>query len=267
MIIQHPVSDYQGMPPENVFFAYNDQKIQLGTGYVVQFTQGELYPDQPLHIFTQIDSQPSARCLLFGALIARAGVIRTMAKQPARLYTQIDGKNIETLRFFEQMGFKNDDSEDLYGFQLPYGRAAAPVGFEYWQSPLGSPEDELQLLARINRYRIQPVSRDYLTLWRQQEHFLALAYYRQGQIACECIFTGIGRSATLLSIYTVPELRRQHLASQLLDAASYHLREQGVTTAYTHIFRRNTPQNALIRHLNGQFLRQVNYLPGINMIR
>ena len=39
MIIQHPVSDYQGMPPENVFFAYNDQKIQLGTGYVVQFTE------------------------------------------------------------------------------------------------------------------------------------------------------------------------------------------------------------------------------------
>ncbi len=267
MIIQHPVSDYQGMPPENVFFAYNDQRIQLGMGFVAQFNQAELYPEQPLHVFMQIDSQPSARCLLFGALLARAGVIRSEASQPVRLYTQIESKEIETLRFFEKMGFKNDDSEDLYSFQLPYGRPVAPVGFNYYQSPLNTPEDEIALLNRLNRYRIQPVSRDYLTLWRQQEHFLALSYYYQNENVCECVFTGTGTNATLISIYTLPQFRRQHLASQLLNSACYHLRERGVSVAYTHIFRRNTPQNALMRHLRGQFMRQVNYLPGINMMR
>ncbi len=267
MIIQHPISDYQGMQPENVFFVYNDQKVQLGTGYIVHFMQPELYPDQPLHLFMQMDCQPSARSLLFGALLARAGQLRSQMGQPARLYVQVDGKEIEALRFYEKMGFRNDDSEDLYSFTLPYGRALAPVGFEYWQTPLANISDENALLERLNRYRIQPVSRDYLTLWRQQDHFLALAYYRQGEPACECIFTGTGQSATLISVYTDAQYRRQRLASQLLDAASVYLRGQGVVMAYTHVFRRNTPQMALIRHLKGQLIKPVNYLPGVNLLK
>ena len=71
MRITHPNASYQGVAPENVFFVANDQQVQMGTGYVIPFMQAEMYPDRPLHLYMQIDAQPSARALLYGALLAR----------------------------------------------------------------------------------------------------------------------------------------------------------------------------------------------------
>ena len=267
MLINHPPSEYQGIPAENVFFVSNDRRIQLGYGCVIPFFQNEMYPSQPLHIYMQMETQLSARAILFGALLARAGQIRSESGTPARFYTQVDPKDTELMQFYTRMGMKADDSEDLYSFYLPYGRAQAPMGFDYFQSPMATPQDEASFLERLNRYRIQPVSHDHLTLWRQQEHFLALAFYRQGEPVCEAVFTGAGQTATMLNIYTVPSMRRQRLAAQLIEAASVHLRDQGVTVMYTHVFKRNSPQMGLIRHLKGQFIHSVNYLPGIDMIK
>ncbi len=264
MFINHPPADYQGIPADDVCFVSSDQHVQLGYGYVIRFLQNELYPEQPELFFLQLDAQSSARSMLYGALYARACQLHS-SLSPARLYTQLSPEQNELLRFFEKMGLKNDDSEDLYSFYPPFGSRGAPMGFEYWQSPLANLQDETALLERINRYRIQPVSRDYLTLWRQQEHFLALAYYRQGIPACECVVTGAGNTATLLSIYTLPQYRRQGMASRLIESAGNLLRSQGVSTMYTHIFKRNQPQAALIRHLKGQFIRTVNLLPGVNL--
>ncbi len=267
MLINHPPSEYQGMPPENVFFVSSDRHIQLGYGCVIPFMQNELYPEAPLHIYMQMDTQLSARAILFGALLARAGQIRSESGMPARFYTQVDPKDAELVKFYTKMGMKADDSEDLYSFYLPYGRAQAPMGFDYFASPMANPQDEAAFLDRLNKYRIQSVTRDHLTLWRQQEHFLALAFYRQGEPACEAVFTGVGQTATLLNIYTLPQYRRQRLAAQLIEAACVHLRDQGVAVIYTHAFRRNTPQMGLMQHLKGRFIRPVNLLPGIDMIK
>ncbi len=266
MYIQHPASEYQGIAAEDSYFVFSDQHIQLGYGYIIHFYQNELYPEQPHHFYLSMDAQPSARSLLYGALYARSTQMKTQLNAPTgRLYTQTDPKETELFRFYQKMGLRDDDAEDMYSFVLPYGRAAAPMGFEYWQSPLSTPQDESALLERINRYRIQPVSRDYLTLWRQQEHFLALAFYRQGIPVCECVITGTGTSATLLSIFTLPQFRNKRLAVQLIEAASVHLRNQGVQMIYTHVFRRNRPQMGLIRHFAGTFVRTVNQLPGVEI--
>jgi len=120
-------------------------------------------------------------------------------------------------------------------------------------------------LSRVNAQRIQPITRDYLQLWQQQQHFMALGFYRGGQPITECVITGAGSSATLLMIYTRSDYRRQGMAKNLIGAASALLRERGVNTMYTHIFRRNVPQNALMRRLNGMFVRTVTALPGLDL--
>ena len=43
------------------------------------------------------------------------------------------------------------------------------------------------------------------------------------------------------------------------------LRQRGVTMMYTHIFRRNQPQQGLMRHLNATFVRTVTALPGLDL--
>lgn len=266
MRITHPQAAFQGIAPENVFFVANDQQIQLGTGYVMQFFQGELYPERPNHLFLQIDCQPTARALMFGALLARAEQLRAMNPNlPARLYAQVPPENQDMLKFYEACGLRNDDGEDMFRFLPPPGVPQAPMGMTFASVPLQDEASQNAFLARINAQRIQPITQDYLQLWQQQQHFMALGFYRGGQPICETVLTGAGSSATLLMIYTRSDYRRQGMAKNLLGAASALLRERGVNIMYTHIFRRNVPQVALMRRLNGAFVRTVTALPGIDL--
>ncbi len=266
MRITHPQTAFQGIAPENMFFVANDQQIQLGTGYVLQFFQGELYPERPNHLYMQIDCQPSARALMFGALLARAYQLKALNPAlPARLYAQVPPENLDMLRFYESCGLRNDDGEDMFRFLPPAGVPQAPMGMVFASVPLHDEASQNAFLNRLNAQRIQPFTRDYLQLWQQQQHFRALGFYRNGQPVSECVLTGAGSSATLLMIYTRSDYRRQGMAKNLLGAASALLRDRGVNTMYTHIFRRNVPQTALMRRVNGVFVRTVTCLPGMDL--
>ncbi len=139
------------------------------------------------------------------------------------------------------------------------------MGMTFASVPLQDEASQNAFLSRINLHRIQPITRDYLQLWQQQQHFMALGFYREGQPVCEAVLTGAGSSATLLMIYTRSDYRRQGMAKNLLGAACSLLRERGVNTMYTHIFRRNQPQVSLMKHLGGAFVRTVTALPGMDL--
>ena len=266
MRITQPQAAFQGIAPENVFFVSNDQQIQLGTGYVQQFFQGEMFPERPNHLYMQIDCQPTGRALLFGALLARAEQLKAVNPQlPARLYAQVDPSDQAMLHFYEACGLRNDDGEDLFRFAPPAGVAQAPMGMDFFSVPLQDEAAQTAFLNRLNAQRIQPLTRDYLQLWQQQPHFMALGFYRGGQPVCETVLTGAGSAATLLMIYTRSDCRRQGMAKNLLGAASALLRERGVNTIYTHIVRRCQAQSGLMRYLNGAFVRTVTALPGLDL--
>lgn len=266
MRLNHPVAPYQGIAPEDVLFVSNDQQIQMGSGHVYMFNQFEMYPERPVHIYMQIDAQPAARAMLFGALLARAQQLRVMTPNlPARVYAQLDPTDLNMLSFYAKCGFANDDGEDLFTFAPPEGVPRAPMGMQFASVPLQDQASQAMFLQRINAYRIQPVTMDYLTLWMQQQHFMAVGFYRQGNPVCELIVAGTGDSATLVMIYTRSDMRRQGMAKQLMSAAGGILRDQGVTTLYTHIFRRNASQVGLMKHLNANFVRTVFALPGMDI--
>ena len=266
MQISHPQTEYQGIAPENVFFVTDDRQIQTGTGYVVRFMQGELYPERPLHLFLQLDTKPSARALMFGALLARADQLRAeMPDRPARLYTQADPNDRELLQFYETCGMRNDDGEDRYRFPLPTANLQPPIGMQFNTVPLMDENSRDQFLYRLNQYRIPPFTRDYLTFWEQQPHFMAMGFYRNNRPVCETIITGGGDTATLLMIYTDAQYRRQGLAGKLLSCVSTYLQEQGVKYMYAHVFRRNAAQNGLMRHLGAALMGTVTALPGMDL--
>ena len=114
-----------------------------------------------------------------------------------------------------------------FRFLPPDGVPRAPMGMEFASVPLADEASQNAFLSRINAQRIQPITRDYLQLWQQQQHFMALGFYKGGQPVCETILTGTGANATLLMIYTRSDMRRQGMAKQLLGAASALLRERG----------------------------------------
>lgn len=266
MHLTHPIAPYQGIAPEDCFFVTNDQMIQMGMGYVTLFFQPEMYPDAPLHIFMQLDAQPAARSLLLGALLARADQLR--AQTPAlkgRLYAQISPEDWDMGAFYTKAGFRTDDSEDLYRFSLPDWPARTPVSCNYASVSLSTPQEAEGFMQRMNQYRIAPIDSDFLSRCMQQEHFLALGYYRGGQPVCEALFTGAGASATLVSLYVRQDFRRQGFAKAIIGAACDILRPRGVTQLATHVFSRNVPQTALMRAAGGKKIRTVAALPGVTL--
>ncbi len=267
MRITHPQATYQGIPPEDMFFVSSEQQVQLGSGYIISFFQQEMYPNRPLNLYIQIDAQPSARSLLFGALLARAEVIRAGTPGlPARLYTQIAPEDTELAAFYERSGLVSDDAEDMFRFSLPEALdTRAPMGLQYASVPLEGDAQQDAFLQRLNVSRITPIQRDQLTLWREQPHFLALGFYRGGQPVTELLTTGAGAQATLVEVYTRREHRRQGYAKNLIALAGGILRERGAETVYTHIFRRNVPQVSMMKRLNAEYVKTLSLLPGLDL--
>ncbi len=268
MRITHPQATFRGIPAEDTFFASNEQHIQLGTGYLIPFVQKELYPARPLNIYMEIDSQPSARNLLFGALLARAIVIRDQnyPGMPARLYAQLDASDADLVHFYQHSGLTADDAEDLFYFPLPYAEPGkTPMGVQYASVPLENDAQQDAFLQRLNAMRISPIQRDQLTLWREQPGFLALGFYRAGRPVSELVTAGTGPEASLVQVYTRAEYRHQGMARSLVLQASAILRERGIQGLYAHIFRRNTPQVAFMQSIGATYTKTIALLPGVDL--
>ena len=266
MHLTHPIAPYQGIAPEDCFFVTNDQMIEMGMGSVTLFYQPEMYPEAPLHIYMQLDSQPAGRNLLFGALLARAEQLRAQAPNlRGRLFTQIAPEDWDLNGFYTKAGFKMDDSEDLYHFGLPGWPARAPVNCNYASVPLKTPLDVQAFLQRMNAYRITPLDAEFLGRCMGMEHFLAIGYYRGGNAVCEALFTGEGQNVTLVSLYVRADYRRQGFAKAIIGAASDILRPRGVMQISTRIYSRNAAQVALMRAAAGKKIRSVALLPGISI--
>lgn len=264
MVITNATAPYQGMAAENVFFVSNDNKIPVGTGYIVEVDQSTVYPEMPDTLYINIESQQQGRNLLFGALLARAEQIKAMKQDhPVRLYASLPANQTEMIRFYEECGLKMDDGEDLYTFAPIPGSQRAPMGMTYGSVQLDSPALRAAFLERINYARLTPFDDEILTYWMRQPHFMALGFYQGSLPVCELLATGEGDGATLMHVYTLNEFRRKHYATQLIGAACQILQGQGVSKMYAHVLHRNTAQMELMKKLNAQFIKTETAMPGM----
>lgn len=268
MRLSHPSIPYQGIPQENVFFAYNEQYVQMGMGYIILSMQPELYPDRPLQLYLYIKAQPTGRNILLGALLARAEQMRAMYPYlRGRIYTQLLPTEWDMLNFYNHNGFSNNDSEDEYIFTLPEAsEVIPPMSCQFASVPLQTPEMSRAFLDRMNLYRLSPITMDYLSVQLQQPYFMALGYYRGGQPIAEIMLSGTGGdSAGLIMMYVRAEYRKRGIAKSLLTAASGLLRERGITQCMAHVYSGNAPQVALMKSFAASRRRIVSILPTIDI--
>ncbi len=266
MRLSHPGAHFQGIPPEDVFFAANDQFVQLGIGYIILNMQEEMYPERPLQLFIDIQSQISARNLLMGAVLGRSEQIRAEYPQlKGRIYTEISPAQFDLTTFYTMNGFLMSDAREEHHFPLPSGPAQPPMGCEFASVPLQTVQDQMAFLARLNRHRLSPISHDFLTLQMQQPYFLALGYYRAGHPIAELLMTGASSdTSALVMLYVQRDMRRKGVGRSLLQAASELLRQRGVRSALTQVFSANAPQMGLMHSLGSSRRRIINTLPHIN---
>ncbi|NLM86328.1 MAG: GNAT family N-acetyltransferase [Clostridiales bacterium] len=267
MRLSHPGAPFQGVPAQDVFFAANDQFVQMGHAFVIVNMQEEMYPERPLQLFIDIQAQPSARNLLLGAVLARSEQIRAAyPPMKGRIYTEIAPTQFDLVTFYNQNGFSSNDAREEYIFPLPTGAAQPPMGCEFASVPLLTVEDQYAFLARLNRNRLSPISHDFLTLQMQQPYFLALGYYRAGHPIAEILMTGATPdTAALVMLYVQKDMRRRGVGKSLLIAASDLLRQRHVTSALTQGFSGNQAQAGLLRSLGATRRRIINVVPHINL--
>ncbi|NLC33602.1 MAG: GNAT family N-acetyltransferase [Clostridiales bacterium] len=267
MRLSHPSAPYQGIPPQDVFFAANDLFVQMGVGFIILSMNPQMYPQKPLEIYLHIEAQPSARDLLLGALLGRAEQIK--AGYPGlsgRIYTELASGNWEMLNFYSRNGFANTDAQEEYVMPVPPGMAQTPMGCQLASVPLSSQQEQYNFLQRLNAHRMTPISLDFLTLQMQQPYFMALGFYRGGQPLAEMLLSGGSpESSALISIYTRSEYRRKGIAKALVLSAAALLRERNARQIVTQIYSRCPAQMGLMKSFGATRRRIVTILPAIEL--
>lgn len=251
MQIIHPQGMYNNLPAEDVFIVVDDMGAELGKGYIIYLYQPHLYPDCPLNLYFNIDCQPVARYMLFGALIARARQLRDFNPNvPARVYTNISPTDARIKEFYVHNGFSCTDTENLLLLEAPAHGSRLPMSCAVSATSLRTPEEQMALIARMQQNDLTYVSPETLNEMMRMPHFLALSLYRNTDLIGEILASGQGDSCEINAVYVEQSNRGQHMGTFLVHRAMDILATEGVTHFTTRVMSRSQPQCRLMERFN-----------------
>lgn len=255
MQVIHPQGMYNGLPQEDVFIALNDMGTEMGVGYIVYQYQPHLYPDCPINLYFTMNCEPSARYVLFGALIARARQLRDANPNVgARVYTAISPADTAAKEFYLHNDFVCEDSEEMLQLQMPIGDGRIPMSCAVAPIPLNTPEERQALLSRLQQHDVGFMDENYLMNLQRLPHFLALGLYRNTDLIGEIILAGEGEACELVVMYIVPGARGQGMGKALLHRCMAIMAAEGVSLVSCRIMTRSLPMRKLTRAFGAQSL-------------
>ena len=246
MRLIHPQTVYNGLPPEDVFFATDDVGTMHGLGYLIYLNQPNLYPDCPINLYFHLESQPAARQMLMGALMARARLIRDYDPTlRARVYTNVDPGDTDALAFYASNGLDLEEGEQRIWMSVLPGQPIMPMGCALAETPLQTAMQQQEFIQRFQMNDLNYINQDVLNQALYQPQRLAVGLVRANTLAGEAIFGGQGGEVELYGIYIAPEQRHQGLGNVLLRQSMGLLASQGVNRLNASMLTRSTPQKKL----------------------
>lgn len=263
--VMHPQTAQRNIPAEHMFLATDALGTKLGEGYIIPQFQPHLYPDCPINLYFDMQCQPSARYVLFGALVAQARQLREINRDlQARMYTNLSPADSEMLRFYEHNGFLLSDEEQEMELYLPEGDGVLPMNCSVADIPLNTMEEQAAFIQRLWANDINYLDASYLLQMKHtQPHFLAMGLYRNNDLAGEVLLHGIGDTAELSAIYITSAMRRQGMGHALLHRAMAVMAREGVSRITTRILTRSTPQKQLMASFGGRTVGTSTIFPGL----
>ena len=263
--ISHPTTTYRHITPENMFLAVDDLGMGMGEGYIVSQYQPHLYPDCPINLYFDMQCQPAARYLLFGALVAHARQLREVNwTLKARMYTSLSPRDQGMIDFYTHSGFQLMDEEQEMELLFPQGDGVLPMNCTVKDIPLNTYEEQVAFLQRLSANDITHIDGDFLLQVKHtQPHFLALGLYRNNDLVGEVLLHGIGEMAELSAIYITSTMRRQGMGRTLLHRAMSIMAREGVSRINTRILTRSVPQQKLMAAFDGRVTGVNAVFPGL----
>ena len=269
MRVIHPQGIFNGITPENVFMAVDDMGTEYGVGSIVYQHQPDMFPDRPHNLFISLESQPASQYLLFGALMGRAQQLwhDNGPTQGARIYTSVHPADTSRLAFYERNGFDINVAENAVRLEIPEGMGREPMGCSTHQLPLGTPQDQIDFICRLQQNGVCYIDQPFLQQMQIQPHFLGLGMVyntKDGpKLIGEIILAGQGNSCEVLAMYIIPEYRRQGLGRVLLHRAMAIVATEGVNFVVAHILSNSLPQCRLAANFHASITRQETLFPSM----
>ena len=266
MTIMNPQGVYNGMPPENVFFALDDRGTQVGTGYIIYQYLPHRSPECPVSMYFEINSHPSGWYLLLGALVARARVLREQVPdQPARLYTRLQPDQAELLARYRESGFDCTAREALYQLFPSEGEGRIPMSCAIRQTPLNTLQEQQQLVDRLRRNDITHVDLGYLQQQMRMQHFMALGLIQDQSLVGEVVLAGSGAGCEVVAVYIDPIFRQKGMARLLLQRSMAVMGSEGVNLFGAMFVTISAPQQRLAADFRGQERQLLGLFPQLTL--
>lgn len=229
MELTHPQGSYQDVPAENVFIAQDEMGTQMGVGFVVWQYLPHFCPEVPINMYFEINSQPSGWYMLFGALVARARQLReSNPGVNARMYTRLSPEDGASLALYEHNALNCRQFASQVRIWKPEGPGRVPMACTVVSTPVNTPEEQQQLIARLQQNDITTIDVPYLQRMMTTPHFCLLTMLHGNVRVGEALFWGEGSSCELAAVYTSPMYRRQGMAKMLIHRGMAMLMEEGV---------------------------------------
>jgi len=237
---------------------------ELGRGHIISLYQPNMYPDCPVNLYFTMSCQESARYMLFGALVARARQMRDFWPNiRARVYTNINPADSFSRGFYAEGGFDLDDAETVVRMPLPAGDGVIPMSCSVARTPLNTPEDIAAFISRLQANDLTYINQDYLSALMRQPHFLPLGLYRNRELVAEILMAGVGSTAEIAAVYTVPAARKMGLGRALTHRAMAVMGAEGVTSITASIMNRSIPQKRLMASFGAEEVGVRTLYPGL----
>jgi len=261
-------SAMSGAPRENIFVATDDAGQHLGQAVVVEYVNGELFPERPLNYFLILDAYARARDMLFGAAYMRALMLRR--RKPAlaaRVYAQVSPRDPERLLFFTENGFLNDDASVVVRRVLRPGEwpSKPPVGTRILPMRTDTPEQVDALLRRMEPFSTTVKTRAWYDELARSPLCVTLAVLEEDRILGEAVVSGYGTEGRLDALYVLPHVRRRGIGRALLSAAREAASGSGYRTLVAEVWQRNRAAASLFESEGFEQAGQVALYPGINV--
>jgi len=253
MQITHPQCSYNGLPPEDVFMAMDEQGTHLGVGSIIYQYLPSRSPECPVNMYFDINSTKEGRYLLLGALVARARQLRErVPDRPARLYTRIEPDDMVMRKEYEESGFDCSPAETLMQLYMPQGDGRIPMSCTLQPTSLNTQQELLGLLDRLRRNDITHLDPGLLEQLRRMPHFTALGLLQGDSLVGEIMAAGAGDSCELVAVYINEPFRRQGMGTLLVHRCMAVMAAEGVTKFGAAFVGLSLPQIKLAKAFSAQ---------------
>ena len=260
----------RGVGPAQKDYSYmilDDVGVEIGKGGLIFRMMKKTFEDRPLNIEMIMESHPTARDTLYGALDACAERIKAQnGGVPARLYTRCGIADQERYAYFTSMGFDGQDGVELFVRPLREGDASLncyqPTGCQSVDAALHTRARREMFLRRLSDLGDEMHAEEWLLDQMQNPVFMAKVVMYDQEFVGALLMTGSPKEAILHMVGVEPKWRSRGVATGLIEEAMMQLYRQQIPYLVLWAQRRNKRMMRLMKRCEFQWIRTEELLLG-----